>query len=99
MRTDIHPKWYPAARVTCACGNSFTVGLTREEIRVEICNRCHPFFTGKLKYVDTAGQVQKFQKKQQIAAVKATDLAKKKKKQAVEEEKGPKTLKEMLLGS
>lgn len=101
MKTDIHPTWYPQARVTCACGNTFTIGSTKEKIRVEICNKCHPFFTGQMKYVDTAGQVERFQKKQQIGKDKAADLAAKKtkkQKQEIEKKEGPKTLKEMLLG-
>lgn len=97
MKANVHPTWYPNAQVTCACGNTFTVGSTREKIRVDICNKCHPFFTGQLKYVDTAGQVEKFQKKVSLASAKANLTKKKaKKEQAVEE--GPKTLKEMLLG-
>jgi len=101
MKTDIHPTWYPKATVTCACGNTFTVGSTKPTIRVEICNKCHPFFTGQLKYVDTAGQVEKFQKKQALGQAKAADLAAKKAKKQqklIEEEEGPKTLKEMLMG-
>lgn len=101
MKTDIHPTWYPQARVTCVCGNTFTIGSTREKIRVEICNKCHPFFTGQLKYVDTAGQVERFQKKQAVGQAKAATLAAKKVKklkQETQEKEGPKTLKEMLLG-
>lgn len=101
MKANIHPQWYPNAKVSCACGNTFTVGSTKPDIRVEICSKCHPFFTGQLKYVDTAGQVEKFQKKQQVGQAKAQDLAlkKAKKQQKLQEEKeGPKSLKEMLLG-
>lgn len=101
MKTNIHSQWYPEAKVTCACGHSFTVGSTKPEIRVEICHKCHPFFTGQLKYVDTAGQVEKFQKKQAIGLAKAPDLAKlkAKKKGIVEEKEAPKSLREMLLGN
>lgn len=101
MKTNTHPQWYPNTKVTCACGNTFTVGSTVPEIRVEICSKCHPFFTGQMKYVDTAGQVEKFQKKQAKGLTKAADLAiKKAKKQQklIEEKEGPKSLKEMLLG-
>lgn len=101
MKAGIHPIWYPKAKVTCVCGNNFTVGSTKEEIRADICHKCHPFFTGQLKYVDTAGQVERFQKKQQVASARAADLTAKKAKkakQAREVEEGPKTLKEMLLG-
>ena len=60
MKTDIHPAYYTKAKVTCACGHSFTVGATKEDIRVEICAKCHPFFTGEEKLIDTAGRVEKF---------------------------------------
>jgi len=63
MKKNIHPKYYPAARVQCACGNSFTIGSTKEFIEVEICSACHPFYTGQGKIVDTLGQVQKFKKR------------------------------------
>ena len=62
MKDDIHPK-YTETKVTCGCGNSFTTCSTRAELKVDICNLCHPFYTGKLKYVDTAGRIEKFQKK------------------------------------
>lgn len=60
MKADIHPKWYPEAKVTCACGNTFTVGATVPTINVEVCSNCHPFYTGQMKYVDTAGRVDAF---------------------------------------
>ncbi len=63
MKDDIHPKYYDNCVVTCGCGNTFTTGSTREKITVEICSACHPFFTGAQKFVDTAGRVEKFQKK------------------------------------
>jgi len=63
MKKDIHPKYYPDAKVQCACGNTFTVGSTKEFIEIEICSRCHPFYTGKEKIVDAMGQVQKFRKR------------------------------------
>ncbi|HPI67522.1 MAG TPA: 50S ribosomal protein L31 [bacterium] len=61
MKKDIHPKYYPEAKVSCACGNVFAVGSTLPEIKVEICSACHPFFTGKQKLVDTARRVEKFE--------------------------------------
>jgi large subunit ribosomal protein L31 len=101
MKDGIHPKWYPEAKVTCSCGASFTVGSTKPEIHVEICANCHPFFTGEIKYVDTAGRVEKFQEKQKKASPQS--LIKKKQKKILkkmekekEEEDRPKTLKEML---
>ncbi|PMP67464.1 MAG: 50S ribosomal protein L31 [Thermodesulfobacterium geofontis] len=63
MKKDIHPKYYEDAVVMCACGNRFTVGSTKKEIRVEICSKCHPFFTGEMKFVDTEGRIEKFMKK------------------------------------
>lgn len=63
MKKDIHPKYYPQARVQCACGNTFQVGSTKESLEVEICSKCHPFYTGKEKMMDTMGQVQKFRKR------------------------------------
>ncbi len=62
MKKGIHPKYY-VAKVTCACGNTWYVGSTKPEIRVEICSKCHPFYTGTQKLVDTAGRVEKFKKK------------------------------------
>lgn len=60
MKAQIHPKYYPEAKVTCACGNVFTTGATVPEIRVEVCSACHPFYTGQMKFVDTAGRVDAF---------------------------------------
>lgn len=62
MKDKIHPP-YQKATVTCACGNTFETGSTRKELRVEICSKCHPFFTGKQKFVDTGGRVERFKKK------------------------------------
>lgn len=62
MKEGIHPG-YEVTTVKCACGNEFTVGSTKKEIRVEICSKCHPFFTGKQKLVDTGGRVDRFKKR------------------------------------
>ena len=70
MKKDIHPQYYPKTKVSCACGNSFTVGSTKEEIAVEICSACHPFYTGKEKLIDNAGRVDRFKKR----AAKKTDF-------------------------
>ena len=64
MKAKIHPKWYQA-NVICACGNTFTVGATVPEIRVEVCSACHPFYTGQMKFVDTAGRVDAFRARMQ----------------------------------
>jgi large subunit ribosomal protein L31 len=62
MKDGIHPD-YVETKVTCGCGNSFITRSTKTELKVDICSACHPFYTGKLKYVDTAGRIEKFQKK------------------------------------
>ncbi|NLM37826.1 MAG: 50S ribosomal protein L31 [Firmicutes bacterium] len=62
MKKNIHPQ-YGKAIVTCACGETFETGSTKKEIRVEICSKCHPLFTGKQKIIDSGGQVEKFQKR------------------------------------
>ena len=63
MKKDIHPKYFKKTKITCACGNSFEIGSTKEHLEVEICSQCHPFYTGKEKIVDTMGRVDKFKKK------------------------------------
>ncbi|AEH22367.1 50S ribosomal protein L31 [Thermodesulfobacterium geofontis OPF15] len=63
MKKGIHPQYFEDAIVKCACGNEFKVGSTKKEIRVEICSKCHPFFTGEMKFVDTEGRIEKFMKK------------------------------------
>jgi len=60
MKKDIHPKYNEKAKVTCACGNTFEIGSTMNEIKTDLCSACHPFFTGKQKLVDTARRVEKF---------------------------------------
>jgi large subunit ribosomal protein L31 len=62
MKDGIHPP-YVTTVVTCSCGNSFKTRSTKKELKVDICSACHPFFTGKLKYIDTAGRIEKFQSK------------------------------------
>jgi large subunit ribosomal protein L31 len=62
MKNGIHPE-YAETSIRCACGNEFVAGSTRADIRVEICSKCHPFFTGKQKLVDTAGRIERFRKK------------------------------------
>jgi large subunit ribosomal protein L31 len=67
MKPGIHPK-YDAATVTCACGNSWQTRSTRPTLRVELCNKCHPFFTGEQRIVDTAGQVERFMRRLESVA-------------------------------
>jgi len=76
-KKEIHPEYFPKAKVLCACGNSFTVGATKNEIKVEICSKCHPFFTGTEKIVDTRGRVDRF-KKRLAKSASATKTNKKK---------------------
>ncbi len=71
MKADIHPK-YEEVTVRCACGNEFKTRSTKPEIRLTLCSECHPFFTGKQKFVDTAGRIEKFQKRFNLAEGSAT---------------------------
>lgn len=66
MKEKIHPTWYPNAVVTCACGNSWVTGATQPEIKTDICSKCHPFYTGEQRIVDTEGQVDRFIKRLQV---------------------------------
>ena len=97
MKKETHPTYYPNATVVCACGNTFTVGSTMEEMRIDICSVCHPFYTGKQKLIDTAGRVERFKErnaKQTAAAAvhkgkkakKAKALVRKTKAKKIEEE-------------
>jgi large subunit ribosomal protein L31 len=100
MKAAIHPKYYEAT-VSCVCGNTFTVGSTKTAINVEICAKCHPFFTGEMKFIDTMGRVERFQKKQAATAGKLVVSKKvkkllKKQEEADAEKARPKSLKEML---
>jgi len=63
MKKNTHPKYYPNAKVHCSCGAVFEVGSTKENIETEVCVNCHPFYTGKEKMIDSAGQVEKFKKR------------------------------------
>src|SRR3989344_3500325 len=101
MKTAIHPKWYPEALVTCTCGATFKTGSTKSEFRVDICSKCHPFFTGEMRLADTEGKVDRFIKKVEKAKAQASTLAARKAKKkglTPAEDTGPKSLKEMLLG-
>lgn len=71
MKADIHPKYFKAAKATCACGAVFNVGSTKESIEMEICSQCHPLFTGNEKIVDTAGRVERFKARRAAATKKA----------------------------
>lgn len=98
MKTTIHPTWYNDCKVTCSCGNSFLTGSTEPTLKVDICSKCHPFFTGEMRFVDEQGRVEKFQQKMARAAkLQATRTAKAKEK-AVKAQ-APRSLKEMLSGA
>ena len=84
MKAAIHPKWYKDAKVTCACGNTFTAGATMPEIAVEVCSVCHPFYTGQMKYLDAAGRVEAFKTKLSHASKKVVS---KTEKRRIKEEK------------
>jgi large subunit ribosomal protein L31 len=83
--------FFEDAKVVCACGNTFTTGSTKKEIRVEICSNCHPFFTGQEKFVDTEGRVERFQR-----MAESKKERKPKKETEVKKDDRPKSLKEML---
>jgi large subunit ribosomal protein L31 len=84
VKDKIHPKWFPEARVHCACGNTFTTGSTLKEIAVEICSACHPLFTGQQKFVDTAGRVDKFNQRVAAANRKKAEADERRRKKADE---------------
>ena len=81
MKKDIHPKYFDT-QVRCGCGNTFTTRSTREELKIDICSECHPFYTGKLKYVDSAGRIEKFKNKFAKSGYASLQQGKKKKSKA-----------------
>lgn len=94
MKKDIHPIYHGKVTIQCACGASFVTGSTRDDIKIEVCSACHPFFTGKQKLVDTAGRVDKFRAKLEAskkmkaeAAVLAAKRADKEKEEEITPEK------------
>ncbi len=80
MKEDIHPEFYPEAKVICACGNSWTVGSTQPEIRTDVCSECHPFFTGEQRILDSGGQVERFLKKLERRKKKMAEIERRKAK-------------------
>ena len=66
MKDKIHPQYYTDAQVVCACGNSFTTGSTRKLMKVEVCSKCHPFFTGERRMMDITGRVERFKRRYKI---------------------------------
>ncbi len=72
MKASIHPTYYPSAKVVCACGNEFSVGSTKEVVSVELCSKCHPFYTGQQKLIDTSRRIEKFAEKSKAKAALPT---------------------------
>jgi large subunit ribosomal protein L31 len=99
MKQGIHPSnWQHDCTVTCSCGNTFMTGGIKQNVQVDICNACHPFFTGEMRFVDRQGRVDKFQKKLQVAAAAAAAAAAKSTKQT--QAKAPvKSYKQILVES
>lgn len=98
MKAAIHPKWFPEAKVTCACGNVFTTGASVPEINVEVCYACHPFYTGQMKFLDSAGRVDAFKAKMASAKshVSKSEKRKAKREKKLQEEAArPETLSEL----
>jgi large subunit ribosomal protein L31 len=92
MKANIHPNWKSDVEVTCNCGAKFATGSTLSEIKVDICSKCHPFYTGEMRFVDVQGRVERFQAKQKAA--QSIIAAKKQKIQ--KKQQSPKSLREML---
>lgn len=89
MKAAIHPKWFKEAKISCACGNTFTAGAVMPEISVEVCSKCHPFYTGQMKYLDAAGRVESFKSKMSHVAKKViskTDKRKLKREKRIQDE-------------
>jgi large subunit ribosomal protein L31 len=96
MKAKIHPPYFPDAQVMCSCGNVFKTGSTKKTINVEVCYKCHPFYTGEHRFVDVKGRVDAFQKKQAVAKKYKETASVKKSKTVQKGEKKVKTLKELL---
>lgn len=96
MKAKIHPTFFSDAQVSCACGNKFVTGSTKQEIKVDVCNKCHPLYTGEHRFVDTKGKVEKFQKKQELAREMQKKLSSSKARKENKTEKKTKSLRELL---
>lgn len=102
MKIAGHPIWNEATKVTCACGATFTTGSTLGEIRVEICSQCHPLFTGQQKFVDTLGQVERFERRQADAQVKSQAkkaIIEARKTRGADDKKERQSLKDLLMAA
>jgi large subunit ribosomal protein L31 len=87
MKEGIHPTYYPKSKVKCACGESFVVGSTKPELHIEICSKCHPFYTGKEKLLDIAGKVEKFKARLRVAEARSGEAKARGKKARVKKQK------------
>ncbi len=96
MKKNIHPKYYDQATVICSCGNSFITGSTKPTLMVEVCHKCHPFYTGEQRFLDTKGRVDAFIKKQEIAKKYQSKKENSDKKSNKKEERKLKSLRELL---
>lgn len=96
MKTKIHPTYYLDAQVVCSCGNTFTTGSTKQHITVEVCFKCHPFFTGEHRFLDAKGRVEEFQRRQKQAQVYKAKVATKKAEKEESRERQSKSLRELL---
>ncbi len=88
MKKDIHPKYHKNATIKCACGATYKIGSTKKNMEIEICANCHPFYTGKQKYVDTAGMVKKYEDRMKKSNAKKKKQETKKKEKTNDNEKG-----------
>ncbi len=95
MKANIHPHYNQNAQVICSCGNSFTVGSTIDVIHVELCNKCHPFFTGEDRFVDSASRIAQYEQKKKVAQQYVVKKVKKEEEKK-QRDNTPKTLREML---
>ncbi len=99
MKAKIHPNWFKDCKVTCACGNSFVTGAAVDSIAVDVCSKCHPFYTGQMKFLDTTGRVERFKAKVTGASNKVVSKSVKRKakreKKLQEEMSRPETLDEV----
>ena len=95
MKQGIHPNYHTDTVVTCSCGNTFVTGSVKERINVEVCHKCHPLYTGEKRFLDTLGQVGKFQKQQEAA--KKFQAANPKTKKSDKKKNQPKSLRELLM--
>lgn len=96
MKQKIHPKFFEEVLVTCSCGSTFKTGSTRQSISVEVCSKCHPFYTGEQKFLDAKGSVEKFLKREKDAKAYKQKTTSKKDKSGDKQEKQTKSLRELL---